>query len=294
MNKFEKAITGLCLAFGLSACQTGTENHFDVESLQTPDSLSASDIRHRWVATILETMQGETATALKDAALENGTIIGFTDNLNHMIGVYVPAENRVTLEIPYGLTEETFDELVLTGRRVMYEELDHAARDHSTARASGLSLEAIIEGEANVNEAIARIVAFNGMSEDAQIGSVPSLETQFGVPDSGAAVYYSVINPDMADALFAGLQDNEFFHERADLQDQVFASFFGTSEAEWYTLYFAAHAVPDETLQNYSARTPLTTILSDVHQGRDITFGEMAHMTTLPAKCNIAPLMNIA
>ena len=126
MNGLGRIFGAACLVFTLSGCEPTEDNNFSVEELTTSTALASDDIKKRWLATILHSMQGETGLYLKAAALKHGIEIGYADNLNHAYGQYNPTTNDVTLEIPAGLTEETFDELVLTGRKIMYHELDHA------------------------------------------------------------------------------------------------------------------------------------------------------------------------
>ncbi len=283
MGRLANTLLGLCTLFGTVACDFADPgNHDSITDLQTPESLQSDDLGRRWIAGILDSMQGRTGTYLKDRATQHGVAVGFAANLDHRIGEFNPGTNKVTLEVPLGLSEETFDELVLTGRRVMYEELDHAVRHHETDKPSGLHAEDHVDGVHTGNEAIARITAFTGMAEDAQIGSAPPLSVQFGIPESGHAVYYSVFNPEMADTIFAQLGEDEHLHERPDILRDAYTAFYGTSESEWYVLYYASHVLSDEDLAKYRASAPLSAVLRDQGPGRGVTFDDLAGFTALP------------
>lgn len=248
MSKFSQIIFAACTGLGfLGACDK-FQDGYSLADLSTDEALESSDIGKRWLATILATMQGETGEYLKTGVAEYNIRIDYAENLNHMIGVFKPDENSVTLELPLGLTEKNFDELVLTGRQVMYHELDHAVRNHEVGRPSSLSLEDNIDGVNTSNEAMANLTAFIGMSEDAQLGSVPNMFTQLGMPEDGRAVYYSVVPAKAADVIVAGLEEGEHFHERSDLQKEVLAAYFDTSGSEWHTLYYSSFAVSDPVL----------------------------------------------
>ena len=75
-------------------------------------------------------------------------------------------------------------------------------REHESQHIRGLSFEDHIDGDSTAHEAIADITAFIGMSEDAVIGSAPSLHVQFGVTESGLPAYYSVIPHHVWQTLF--------------------------------------------------------------------------------------------
>ncbi len=290
MSKLRNAFVGFCGLVNLTGCRPDDGNHFTVEELTKPEMLQAEDIRVRWIATILNTMQGETGTNLKTASNEHGIEIGFADNLDHALGVYDPNQERVTLEIPYGLSEETFNELILTGRKVMYHELDHAVRDQSGHNITELSFEYQIDGSATTHEAIADMTAFIGMSEDAKIGAAPPLIEQFGVPESGHAIYYAPIPAPMADVILSGLGEGEYLHEMPDLIDDTFAAFFNSGRSEEYTLRYGS-VIPESFLGNYRSSTSLSTVFTDYKGGRAMSFDNLDHMTEglFPESDNLAP-----
>lgn len=277
MSSLRNVFIGIC-GFVLTACNEADDNHFSIEELSSPEILSSEKIEERWLATILSTMQGETGIYLKEAAQEHGVEIGYIENLNHAVGVFQPNSNNVTLEVPYGLSETTFDELVLTGRAIMYHELDHAIRHNTLEPLTCLSGEDEIDGIHTAHEAIADLTSFIGMSEDAEIGSAPPLSIQLGMPDDDRAVYYSVIPAPMADVIIAGLGENEYLHNNAELLDATFSAFYGTSRSEWYTLYYSQN-IPDEVLAGYSVNAPLSDVLSDYQPGLDLSFDGLDRTT---------------
>lgn len=280
MNWLGRTFGAACIAITLLGCDSPEDNNFSVEELTASMAITSDNIKKRWLATILHSMQGETGVYLKDAAARHGIEIGYADNLNHAYGQYDSNTNGVTLEIPAGLTEETFDELVLTGRKIMYHELDHAVREHESTHVRGLSFEDSIDGDSTAHEAIADITAFIGMSEDAVVGSAPSLEVQFGVTDNGLPAYYSVIPPRMADTIFRHLEEDENFHQQPDVIDKTFTAFYDSPRSEGYTLRYGRH-IPDSFLQKYSGGEDLSTVFSDYRSGRDISFSELSARTTL-------------
>lgn len=279
MNWLGKTFGAACIVIGLSGCDSTDDTNFSVEELTASTALASDDIKKRWLATILHSMQGKTGSYLKAAALKHGIEIGYADNLNHAVGSYSSSTNDVTLEIPAGLTETTFDELVLTGRAVMYHELDHAVREHESRHINGLSFEDDIDGDSTAHEAIAEITAFIGMSEDAAIGSAPPLSVQFGLTDNGFPAYYSVVFPHMADAVFANLEEGENFHEQPDVVQKAFKAFYDGTYAPNYTLRYGRH-IPEDFLRQYSGNTDLSTVFSDYRTGRDISFSELSNRTT--------------
>ncbi|MFK7840441.1 MAG: hypothetical protein AB8B83_08960 [Bdellovibrionales bacterium] len=280
-------MTLLCQLFG---CAETTAS--SMEYLMSPDALSSEDINERYLASILSTMQGETAQALKLYASEHEIRITTSPDLPFRIGEYNPTTRTVTLEIPVGL-EENFDELVIAGRRVMYEELDHAMRMDSRIEAfltdNGMSGEDLIDGQLTSLEAMARVAAYRGMSEDAQIGSAPSLQQQFGVPETGEAIYYSVFNPGLADTFFSGIEslpEGEQPHENMGLMEDIFSGFYGTATSEWYTLEYASQLLSEDFLADYDQRKPLADVLNDFISGRNYEQGDLDAMTTLIGQDN--------
>ena len=228
-------------------------------------------------------MQGNTGQYLITAADRHGITIAYADNLDHRIGEYNPAGNTITLELPLGIetaTEDDFQEMVLTGRRIMYEELDHGVRYHEKAGAPDISAQDNVDGYHTSNEAIARITAYVGMSEDAQIGSAPPVSIQLGMPESGHAIYYSTTDTEMADILISGLKPGEYFHEHPELIEEAYAAFYGTSSSEWYTLYYASYYITDNFIGNYSRNVSLAQVLDDYRDGNSLSFDEFSRHTT--------------
>ena len=268
------------MAFGLAACNYGET--FNISEL-TENSANSSqmEIGERWLSEILHSMQGETGTYLRERAEAHSVQVSYSDDLQHRIGEFNPSTNLVTLELPYGIetaSEEEFQEMVLTGRRVMYEELDHAVRYHERTRINGLSAQDSVDGVRTANESIARITAFIGMSEDAQLGSAPSLKVQLGMPGDGRAVYYSIIDAEMADVIIGGLEEGEFFHEKPELIDDVFSAFYGTSTSEWYTLQYTP--IPNDVISEYTLDVSLAEALDNYRDGRDLTFNELTEFSS--------------
>ena len=271
----------LCTLFGLAGCNDD-DTKFNISEITSPESIKSENIGERWLAEILVSMQGETGTYLKNSAASHGIEVAYADNLEHRIGEFSSQANTITLELPLGIetaTEEQFQEMILTGRRVMYEELDHGVRHYERNRISGLSAQEEVDGFHTSNEAIARITAYLGMSEDAQIGSSLPLQAQFGVPESGQAIYYSTIDAKMADTIITGLADGEYFHERPDLIDDVFSSFYGTSTSEWYTLYYSS-LIPDSFIEKYKSNVSLAQLLDDYKQGNNLEFNDFESFTS--------------
>ncbi|NCC22619.1 MAG: hypothetical protein EOM26_09195 [Alphaproteobacteria bacterium] len=272
MNRFVKAF---CLIAGLSGC--GQDNSFDIGELTANPSQDTPPVGEVWLREILTSMKGETGRYLVAAAEQHGVSIAYADDLNHRIGEFSPGRNTVTLELPLGIesaTPDQFARMVLTGRRVMYEELDHAVRHHERQGPESLSAQDEVDGLLTAHEAVARISAYVGMSEDAETGSAPDLKTQLGMPESGYAVYYSTTDAGMADVIVSGLEDGAHFHENPELIDKTFAAFYGTSISEWYTLYYASATIPDNFLDRYRTNVTLDRILDDYRQGKPLEAGD--------------------
>lgn len=277
MSRLAKAF---CLVLGLAGCND--EDTFDVTELTAPANQETTDIGERWLREILSSMQGETGQYLISKAQEYDITISYADDLQHRIGEYSPSNNAITLELPLGIENATpaqFAEMVLTGRRVMYEELDHGVRHHERNRTRGLSAQEYADGLQTSNEAIARITAYVGMSEDAQIGSAPAFETQLGMPENGHAIYYSTTDAEMADRIIAGLAEGQHFHETPELMVEAFAAFYGTSTSEFYTLYYASAVLPDNF--DYTRNVSLAQVLDDHREGLDLRFSDFNRFANL-------------
>lgn len=275
-----RLVNAFCLVLGLAACDD--ENTFDVSDLIAQPEQEITDIGERWLKEILSTMQGETGQYLISQSQKHDITIAYADNLQHALGQYSPSKNAVTLELPLGIetaTPEQFQEMVLTGRRVMYEELDHGVRHHERDQISGLSAQDAVDGRMTSNEAIARISAYVGMSEDAQIGSAPNLKTQLGMPESGHAIYYATTDAAMADEIVAGLAEGKHFHESPELIAKTFHAFFDTSSSASYTLRYASHILPDNF--EYSKNVSLAQVLDEYKGGDNLQFDSLVDFANL-------------
>ena len=279
-----KRLAAVFCFFGLAGCQ-GDDSSFEVaELLKEPASSESVDVGERWLRSILSTMQGKTGQYLISAAQEHAITIAYADDLQHRIGEFDPSRNAITLELPLGIetaTPEQFEQMVLTGRRVMYEELDHGVRDHERERITGLSAEYSVDGFHTSNEAIARITAYIGMSEDAQIGSAPDFSIQLGMPDNGHAIYFGTTDVEMADVIISGLESDSYFHESPELINDAFAAFYGTSTSEWYALYYASSIIPDSFIEKYDQNVSLAQLLNDYSEGNPLKFDDFARFANL-------------
>jgi len=266
-----RLVKAFCLVLELAGCND--EDTFNVNELISEPAQETTDVGERWLREILSSMQGDTGQYLIERAQHYDITVSYADDLQHRIGEFSPSGNAITLELPLGIetaTGEQFQEMVLTGRRVMYEELDHGVRHHERNMISGLSAQEHTDGLHTSNEAIARITAYVGMSEDAQIGSAPAFETQLGMPENGYAIYYSTTDAEMADRIIAGLAEGQQFHETPELMAEAFAAFYGTSTSEFYTLYYASAILPDSF--EYTRNVSLAQVLDDYREGNDLQF----------------------
>jgi hypothetical protein len=279
----------IAIAAALAGCNDDNEGFTVTELTNTINNaeeenttqIPHTDIGQKWLGDILSTMQGSTGAYLIAAAKEHNVRIDYADNLNHRIGEFNPETNTIRLELPLGIETASpaeYQEMIYTGRGVMYEELDHAIRHHERGLIPNLSAQGEVDGFDTGSEGIARITAYFAMSEDAQIGMVPSLPTQLGMPENGYAIYYATTDIEMADTIIAGLKEGEYFHEKPDLIEDVFTAFYGTSTSQWYTLYYASR-VPDRFIEKHEKNISLAQLLDDFRKGNDFTLPDFKHLT---------------